>query len=165
MSSRRVGRWCCRRAHCRDRGCALAGGPRGARRAPHRRPAARRGGAPRACARGLRGARGGSRAPPRARRGEHRGARGQRRRRLCPAGPLLVPARRPGLGGQRYDLTARLPADRAPTCARCPAADARCAMRQGADSSRSASRSPSGDHTRFEDPTLDAGRRCAAATS
>jgi hypothetical protein len=71
----------------------------------------------------------------------------------------------PGSVGKRYDLTARLPADRAPEVRALPGvADA--APRyvvQGADSF--ALGEPvklvafAGDHTRFEDPPLDAGRR------
>jgi hypothetical protein len=75
----------------------------------------------------------------------------------------------PGSVGKRYDLTASLPADRAPEVRALPGvADA--APRyvvQGADSF--ALGEPvklvafPGDHTRFEDPPLDAGRRLRAS--
>jgi ABC-type lipoprotein release transport system permease subunit len=74
----------------------------------------------------------------------------------------------PGSVGKRYDLTARLPADRAPEV-RALAGVKDAAPRyvvQGADSF--ALGEPvkllafPGDHTRFEDPPLDAGRRLRA---
>jgi hypothetical protein len=74
----------------------------------------------------------------------------------------------PGSVGKRYDLTARLPADRAPEVRALPGvrdAAPRYVV-QGADSF--ALGEPvkllafPGDHTRFEDPPLDAGRRLRA---
>ena len=118
-----------------------------------------------------------------ARRPARAGAPRARRRRASPSSRCsaavvllmlglasLVAALRddPGSVGKRYDLTARLPAERAArACARCPASPTprRATWCSGADSF--ALGEPvkllafPGDHTRFEDPPLAAGRRAA----